>query len=84
MSAEALRLLNLCHSSSHSSKRLTPSERVIYLMITITTAACDFIAQSTLVLLLGISWLYVVVLIIKLALCIYRNLGALAAIHDWA
>ena len=82
MSAEALRLLNLCHSSSHSSKRLTPSERVIYLMITITTA-CDFIAQSALVLLLGISWLFVVVLIIKLALYIYGNLGALAPIHDW-
>ena len=52
-------------------------------MITITTA-CDFIAQSALVLLLGISWLFVVVLIIKLALYIYGNLGALAPIHDWA
>ena len=35
LGAEALRLLHLCHTSSHSSERLVTTERVIYLVITI-------------------------------------------------
>ena len=59
---------------------MIPSKRIIYLVIMITIAD-KFIAQIALMLFCGISLLHFVILIIKLALCIYGNLWALAAIH---
>ena len=58
------------------------AEGDIHLVVTITIIR-GFLAQITLMLFMGTSFLYVVVLIINLALCSHGNLGALAAIHNW-